>query len=105
MVLRLIRDLPGEAAFLAPVVSAILRAGVAPGSPRQDHTTSPYAAAFRPAADADPLRNQAAAPEIAASIASCAQRIVTIAKRPSSGRGRRIDTVNQNYGKAEYFYL
>ena len=43
MVLRLIRDLPGEAAFLAPVVSAILRANVAPGSRRQDHTISPAA--------------------------------------------------------------
>src|SRR5262245_31989578 len=46
MALRLIRALPGEAAFLAPVVSAILRANVAPGSRRQDHTISPYAAAF-----------------------------------------------------------
>src|SRR5262245_13403136 len=38
-----LRALPGEAAFLAPVVSAILRTDVAPGSRRQDHTTSPSA--------------------------------------------------------------
>src|SRR5437764_13207725 len=43
MVLRLIRALPGEAAFLAPVAGGN-SAGVAPGSRRQDHTTSPYAA-------------------------------------------------------------
>src|SRR5262245_37828567 len=47
MVLRLIRALPGEAAFLAPVAGGN-SAGVAPGSRRQDHTISPYAAAFRP---------------------------------------------------------
>ena len=58
---------------------------------------------FRPAADPDPFRNQAATPEIAASIASCTQRIVTIAKRPSAGTERRIYTVNQNSGKAKYF--
>jgi hypothetical protein len=50
-----------------------------------------------------PFENQAVTPEIAAAIASCAQRIVTIAKRPSSGRGTRIDTVNQNSGKEKYF--
>jgi hypothetical protein len=61
-------------------------ADVAPGSRRQDHTTSPSAAVFRPAAGLDPFRNQAVTPEIAASIASLAQRIVTIAKRPSVGR-------------------
>src|SRR5438128_186935 len=44
MALRLIRALPGEAAFLAPVVSGKLAANVAPGSRRQDHTTSPNAA-------------------------------------------------------------
>src|SRR5262245_31069133 len=43
MVLRLIRDLPGEAAFFAPVAGG-KSANVAPGSRRQDHTTSPYAA-------------------------------------------------------------
>src|SRR5205807_5382440 len=56
---------------------------VAPGSRRQDHTISPYAALLRPAADLDPSRNQAVTPEIAASIASRAQRAVTIAIRPS----------------------
>src|SRR5215468_12779709 len=44
MVLRLIRDLPGEAAFLAPVAGGSIPANVAPGSRRQDHTTSPSAA-------------------------------------------------------------
>jgi hypothetical protein len=44
MALRLIRTLPGEAAFLAPVAGGKSPAGVAPGSRRQDHTTSPYAA-------------------------------------------------------------
>ena len=39
----------------------------------------------------------------AASIASHTLRSVTIAKRPSVGARRGIDTVNQNYGKAEYF--
>src|SRR5262245_11240929 len=78
MVLRLIRTLPGEAAFLAPVVSAILRADVAPGSRRQDHTTSPYAAN---------VSSGEKSPDAAASIASRALRIVTIAKRPSVGRG------------------
>jgi hypothetical protein len=41
-----------------------------------------------------------------ASIASHALRIVTIAKRPSSwARDGSTNTVNQNYGKAEYFCL
>ncbi|HEU5130934.1 MAG TPA: hypothetical protein VFT26_02485, partial [Pyrinomonadaceae bacterium] len=47
-----------------------------PGSRRQDHTTSPYAEVFRPVKRS---------PDTAASIASHAQRIVTIAKRPSDG--------------------
>jgi hypothetical protein len=42
-------------------------------------------------------------PDVTASIASQAQRIVTIAKRPSVGARRTIDNANQNYGKAEYF--
>jgi len=79
MVLRLIRALPGEAAFLAPVVSGILPADVAPGSRRQDHTTSPFAVAFSSGGKTPP--------DAAASIASCALRIVTIAKRPLRGRG------------------
>src|SRR5256885_197860 len=43
MVLRLIRDLPGERPFLPPLPAEI-SADVAPGSRRQDHTTSPSAA-------------------------------------------------------------
>ena len=61
--------------------------GLTPRSRRQDHTTSPYAALLRPKPALIPFGNQAVTPEIAASIASCAQRIVTIAKRPSCGRG------------------
>ena len=37
---------PGKRAFLAPVVSGKLAVNVAPGSRRQDHTTSPYAASI-----------------------------------------------------------
>src|SRR5262245_50312300 len=100
MVLRLIRALLGEAAFLAPVVSGKTPANVAPGSRRQDHTTSPYAAAFSSGVfclgailvgktgfhfSAD----HTATPDATASIASRTLRIVTIAKRPSVGTGRR----------------
>jgi hypothetical protein len=80
MVLRLIRALPGEAAFLAPVVNGKLAANVAPGSRRQDHTTSPYAVG-------------SFAVETAASIASCAQRVVTMAIRPSGGHGTATNIV------------
>ncbi len=51
---------PGKRPFLPPLPAG-LTADVAPGSRRQDHTTSPYAAHFRRAQKA---------PEIAASIAS-----------------------------------
>ena len=61
---------PREAAFLAPVVGVKFAANVAPGSRRQDQTTSPYAAG-------------SFAVETAASIASRAQRVVTMAIRPS----------------------
>src|SRR5438128_8562935 len=47
MALRLIRALPGERPFLPPLPAG-LTADVAPGSRRQDHTISPYAAAFSP---------------------------------------------------------
>jgi hypothetical protein len=47
-----LRALPGEAAFLAPVAGGILPANVAPGSRRQDHTTSPYAASVSSDAEA-----------------------------------------------------
>src|SRR5437868_3045596 len=39
---------PRGAAFLAPVACRALPANVAPGSRRQDHTTSPYAADVSP---------------------------------------------------------
>src|SRR5262245_47174910 len=42
--LRLIRDLPGERPFLPPLPAGKSPANVAPGSRRQDHTTSPSAA-------------------------------------------------------------
>ena len=50
---------------------------LAPASRRQDHTTSPYALAFRPA-----LKT----PDAKASTASRALRVVTIMIRPSCGR-------------------
>src|SRR5262245_52474890 len=94
MVLRLIRALPGEAAFLAPRCWRKTPANVAPGSRRQDHTTSPSAAgAFV----------RCKTPDAAAAIASPTQRIVTIAKRPLRRAGMRLDTVNPNSGKAKYF--
>src|SRR5439155_23864193 len=52
--------------------------GLAPASRRQDHTTSPYALAFRPA--------RSLAPDAKASITSRAPRVVTIMIRPSCGR-------------------
>ena len=45
MALRLIRTLPGERPFLPPLPAGVT-ADVAPGSRRQDHTISPYAATF-----------------------------------------------------------
>ena len=73
----LLRALPGERAFLPPSL-ADNSTSLTPASRRQDHTTWPYASAFRPAQKA---------PDAKASIASPAQRIVTIAKRPSCGPG------------------
>jgi hypothetical protein len=75
-----LRALPGEAAFLAPVAGGKTPASVAPGSRRQDHTTSPSAAGVF-------VRATCIALTPAASIASRAQRFVTIAKRPSGGLG------------------
>ena len=47
MALRLIRDLPGDRAFLppSPARRVSVCASLAPASGRQDHTISPYAAA------------------------------------------------------------
>src|SRR5947209_6544340 len=70
-------------------------AGVAPGSRRQDHTTSPSAAAF--------TSDGRTPPDAATSIASCALRIVTIAKRPSVGTGRASYAPDFYFCKAEYF--
>src|SRR5438552_14936094 len=52
--------------------------GLAPASRRQDHTTSPYALAF-----SSGTKN---VPDAKASIASLAQRVVTIMLPPSCGR-------------------
>jgi hypothetical protein len=87
---------------------------VAPGSRRQDHTISSYAAVFSSGMSCLGVildrktgfhffRDHTAMPDATASIASRALRIVTIAKRPSAGTGRRTNNVNQNYCKAEYF--
>jgi hypothetical protein len=95
MVLRLIRALPGESAFLAPVAGGNDPTDVAPGSRRQDHTTSPSAAAFS--------SDGKTPPDAAASIASCTLRIVTIAKRPSVGAGWGGYAPDFYFCKAEYF--
>src|SRR5437868_14829196 len=78
MALRLIRALPGEAAFLAPVADGKTSADVAPGSRRQDHTTSPYAASVSSGERTrlTPQRPSQPAP-----------RSVTIAQRPFWQRG------------------
>src|SRR5207244_8542340 len=73
----LLRALPGERAFLPPSLREIFTRSLAPASRRQDHTTSPYALAFRPAQKA---------PDAKASTASRAPRVVTIMIRPSCGR-------------------
>src|SRR5713101_3848763 len=41
MVLRLIRDLPGDHCLVATVIGGIVSANLAPASERQDHPTSP----------------------------------------------------------------
>src|SRR5216683_1239111 len=66
-----LRALPGGAGLLSPS-PADNSADLTPASRRQDHTTSPYA-------------TESFAVETAASIASRAQRFVTMAKRPSCG--------------------
>jgi hypothetical protein len=79
MALRLIRDLPGDHAFLPPSPARRLRSvftTLAPASERQNHTTSPSA---QPPLVAQELRP-----------AMCVHRIpcptsVTIASRPSCG--------------------
>src|SRR2546429_6442491 len=76
----LLRALPGGAGLLSPSpLRSLLLKSLAPASRRQDHTTSPYASAFSSGA-----KNT---PDAKASTASPAQRIVTIAKRPSCGPG------------------
>src|SRR2546430_14460114 len=64
----LLRALPGERALLPPSL-ADRSASLTQASRRQDHTTSPYALAFRPA-----LKT----PDAKASITSRAPRVVTI---------------------------
>jgi hypothetical protein len=68
---------PGKRPFLPPLLTG-LAANVAPGSRRQDHTTSPYAAAFTSSERTrlTPQRPSQPAP-----------RFVTTAKRPSWRRG------------------
>jgi len=72
-----------------------LTSSLTPGSRRQDHTTSPSAAAFssgeqKPADAASVHRNPR-------------QRYVTMRIVPFGGTGWGIDTVNQNSGKVKYF--
>jgi len=71
--LRLIRDLPGVHDFLVTVARAMrthLSANLTPAKGCQDHTISPSASVLF-------------AKNTSASIASRAQRFVTMAKRPS----------------------
>jgi hypothetical protein len=82
MALRLIRDLPGDHAWLPPSSARRVSvfANLTPASERQDHTTSPSAP--------PPLVSQTLRPAL------CVHRIpcptsVTIAKRPSGGPGQR----------------
>jgi hypothetical protein len=72
----------GDRAFLPPSPSGIAPQGLISASGYQDHTTSPYAAAL----SSGPMIIK---PDAAASIASRAQRVVTIAIRPSVWGTRR----------------
>ena len=74
----LYRALPGDRAFLPPSPRGTPQQGLISASGYQDHTTSPYAAAL----SSGPIIIK---PDAAASIASRAQRVVTIAIRPSVG--------------------
>jgi hypothetical protein len=81
MALRLTSCSPRWSGLVVTVTCEKSSTGLAPASRRQDHTTWPYASAFSSGA-----KNT---PDAKASIASPAQRIVTIAKRPSCGPGWR----------------
>src|SRR5450432_3405223 len=95
MVLRLIRDLPGDRAFLPPSL-VDHPTNLAPASGRQDHTISP--SARNAARRANQLRP-----------AMCVHRIplptsVTIASRPSLWvRDTRMIVLIWGRSKAEYF--
>jgi hypothetical protein len=78
MVLTAYIALPGDRAFLPPSPSGIAPQGLISASGYQDHTTSPYAAAL----SSGPMIIK---PDATTSIASRAQRVVTIAIRPSGG--------------------
>jgi len=71
-----LRALPGERPLLPPLCETEIPHG-APASRRQDHTTSPYAESVLV------RRDQKSRLTLATSIASRAQRVVTIAIRPS----------------------
>jgi hypothetical protein len=84
-----LRALPGERIRLVTVACGKRSRKLGTSNGCQDHTTWPYAPAFRPALQHHPFGNDAAAPDAEASITSPALRIVTIAKRPSCGPGCR----------------
>src|SRR5438477_2472224 len=90
MALRLISRSPRWSGLVVTVAGGTLPANLAPASRRQDHTTSPYALAFRPA-----RKN---VPDAKASITSRAPRVVTIMIRPSCGRetGEVILLISRN---------
>jgi hypothetical protein len=92
----LYRALPGDRAFLPPSPGGIAPQGLISASGYQDHTTSPYAAAL----SSGPIIIK---PDATASIASRAQRVVTIAIRPSQkardGVSSKIDLPDGESGK------
>jgi hypothetical protein len=91
-----LRALPGDRAFLPPSPGGIAPQGLISASGYQDHTTSPYAAALSSG-------SISIEPDAAASIASRAQRVVTIAIRPSQrardGGSSKIDLPDGESGK------
>jgi len=91
-----LRALPGDRAFLPPSPGGIAPQGLISASGYQDHTPSPYAAALSSGLIS-------IEPDATTSIASRAQRVVTIAIRPSQrardGASSKIDLPDGESGK------
>ena len=90
MVLRIIRDLPGERAFLppSPAQRKSVLASLAPASRRQDHTTSPSAAAC--------TRLAQAAASIAARLHVRDDAYAPLARRDADRQPRILKKRNKN---------